>query len=240
MDLPVKWLLLVLIPTVAHARRYCYEQDDVVGYHRCRTFGSGWTDHGAAMAWEFGFGWLRFDPGTIDFTRMTPSAIYHVTTAPGDTRPITAEGFRFRDVIGFPHGFYVGAAALIAPFVTGPRLVADVAARGTDTTMPSGSSGFAMQNTLAFGELQRLGPRAAAIELAPGARITTFSTTDLPESVRVAADFRFVVIATARVETWIRPWLSLDAEAGANLLNHRDVLVGLSLGLHAVPFDGTR
>ena len=241
----MRWIVvlaLLMAPPLAEAGRHCRETSHVVGYQSCTRFGS-WS--GRTTLWyELGVVALRFDPKPIDATstntRDGAPTNYHVTGVPGDDRPITAFGARLRDGIVFAHKYFVVNEFTWASITGGPRLVADVATRGTTTTMGSSTGGIVAENKALFGVEGAVGPLTLSGALGPGVRIASYTTKELPDAVRPPAQGWFLVAGEARAVAWLTPNVTLGVEVGTNLLHVNDVEVGMTLGLHLTPFGHTR
>ncbi len=242
--MPVRRLALVvlLVPALADARggHSCRETADVVGLTRCSRYGAWWSNGGAGLSWEAGLAGLRFDPGKLD-QRTTlydngQPVQYHLLSI--DDRPVTAYGLRLRATIGLPHGMYISETEVVAPVTGGPRLTADVIARGTTTTMDATTTGFVAQGGIAFGEQIAVDSIMLATEVVPGMRITTLHTAGLPDRLD-AADFAFVLDVRQRAAMWVTPFVTVGVEGGVDLIS-RGLSVGMVVGLHLIPYDYTR
>jgi hypothetical protein len=228
---------MLVAPAIAHAR-HCHDTSPVVGLSRCRRFGA-WSFN-SSLALEVGPVAMRLDPGSIatdaygtlaDGTLAT----YHVVGA----GPVTAAGVRIRDYLSWGRNFHIGAEADIVGIVDGPVLVvADTAAR--TTTTPAHAGGSIGVAKLVVGQHATAGGLTLGGELAPGLRIAEYSLPELPRSVKGPGQAWFVLEAHARAELWLTPQISLAGEVGTNLLNARDITLGVAIGIHLLPYDRAR
>lgn len=236
--------LAALAPTAAEAKG-CHESiGTTVGYARCRRFGSGWSRNFAALAFEGGVSRLHFDPGHIDSLATVKHgdqvAVYHVTSLPDDHRPVIASGFHFHEVIGFGSWLYLGSQFDLAWISSGPALSADIATRGTMVTMASGTHGFVGQGGILFGLQHALGPVVFATEFSPGLRVSTFVTSQLPDPYRAPASADFLLDLHERAYAFVSPHWALGVQLGVDALHRDNWMATVFVGVHAVPFGGTR
>jgi hypothetical protein len=219
----------LMAPAVAKAG-HCYEVSTIVGYERCRRYGN-WG-FGVRLSLEVGATALRVDGDAIDETTNSKDGTrYHFMAAPGDDRPLTAAGVRFRPSIGIGRTFYFTPQFDVASITGGPRLVSDVSAHGATTMMTASSAGILLQYAMLFGLHRWVGPVSLALEVGPGIRVASFTPGD---------EAWFVLQAQPVVDVWLTPNVSLGVQAGTDLLDHSTVSAGLTLGLHATPYDMAR
>jgi hypothetical protein len=224
-------IALALVPAVAEAGHSCHEVSHVVGYERCSRFG-GWAR--SPSIWiEGGAVALRFDPGPLDAIGSGTNGVVHLTTAPGDSRPINATGGRFRDLIGF-RGGYLGSELDVATFSDGPQLVVDASPRG-GITMAS-SSGTVFQPKLLLGYRQLVGPLSLGLEAAGGFRGITFDAGGSQSSFQMWG----LLEVHARADWWISEHWTVGAQAATDVLRSHDDSIALTLGVHVTPWDGLR
>jgi hypothetical protein len=219
----VKALLVVIAvaaPRLAGAKG-CRDVSRVVGYSECQRF--GWWSTTSALSWDAGVSWQRFAAKPIGGT-------------PADDRPVTAVGFQFRGLVGFPHQLYLVAQGDLANMLDGPSLLVDAAARVVTTT-PARSGGSVSQETLALGWRTPLGPLTVAGELGPGLRLTSWKAY-VPEEIQLGGAWSFVLQARTVVDAPLSPSWSLGVAASGDVLHLGDYSVALVLGLHAVAYDG--
>ncbi|HUJ63833.1 MAG TPA: hypothetical protein VLX92_35275 [Kofleriaceae bacterium] len=235
--------LAAALPALAEAGSLCHDRSTVLGYRHCRRFGA-WS-HPVAMWWDFGATVLHYDPQMID---ATASAVhggdvtqYRVIADPSDHRGVTALGARMASHLALPGGWlYIGAQMDLAPELAGPRLIADVTARGTSTTLDSASSGYVMSNEMLVGARVAIGGVVASTELAPGVRFAQYATSDLPDRVTAPVQTWFVLELHQKLELWLGPHTSVGVELGVDLLHTDAVEGGVTFGVHLEPFGGIR
>ena len=88
------------------------------------------------------------------------------------------------------------------------------------------------------GERNRFG-----IELAGGVRTVRYEYTSrylACETDAVVTASQSVVEVRARASTWLTPFVSLGATAGASVIDRGDWMAGLYLGVHSHAFAGNR
>ena len=80
-----------------------------------------------------------------------------------------------------------------------------------------------------------------SVEGAGGVRSVRYSTTSTYHDcvdTTVVNVVQGVIEARARAELWLNPWLTLGAQAGANVMARGDWMTGVYLGAHTRAFAG--
>jgi hypothetical protein len=210
---------LVVAPQLAEAHRSCREESAIVGYELCSRFGSRWSGF-ATVWWEFGVAALRFDPKPLD----------HATAL--DDRPISAVGGRFRWLAGIGRTWFFGTELTVASVTGGPRLVANAVARDATTTMDTATAGLVAQPEFVVGAHRTYGLVTLGTTVGVGGRVALLDPNLAPAW--------FVLDGHAKADVWISPNVTLGVDASIDVLRSGDYTVGLSLGLHLLPYDRTR
>lgn len=220
--------LAIVAATGPRARAsHCHEVSNVVGYEHCRRF--AWWSHSWPVMWDFGAVAMSYTPP--DALAGAPAT--HVASGSAEAAPIEATGVRVRELWGFGRVFYAGSEIDLAWFGDA-HLVSD----GRPVT-----SGSIAQMTAVVGVHHGLGPLLFGEELAPGAREVFGPPPAMPQPPGKRApplDAAFVLDLHEKIDLWLTPFVSLGVEGGVDLVNPRDVHLGVALGLHLAPFDNTR
>jgi len=229
---------LGLVAHTAAAHASCHSRSHIVGHSRCHRFGAGWEP--PLVAWGFEGVFLHFDPGpeTFDPSDKAGNRYHFQTVGPTKTEAI---GGRYRYQLGW-RGYYLADEFTFAGLVKAPGIVGGpVGTAGPQMTdaiqePPPGSSGFLFGWDLAFGKLVSRDDLFLSAEVAGGVRCVSYDS----KYPIMAASISGTIEPRVRVGYWIAPWLSIAGFAGANVLSTGDYELGLSLGVHVMPYDATR
>lgn len=197
---PRPWLL----------RAPCVEDHDVLGYQRCRDFGS-WSLHGPDVSVEGGVGWRHV---------LAPPVppMFATRTQGGGERIADLATSELRLAVG-SRGLYTGVELTLG----------DV----TGAVYPFGA--FVQGGAIAGAELT-LHHVVLGGELLGGARSVRL-TANLNDN-QAPADRSLVVEARVRGGVWVTPWLRVDAAAGAGVLDRREWSAALEVAFHSRSFAG--
>jgi hypothetical protein len=196
----------------------CRDESDVVGHRRCEQFAE-WSatnrDPELTFAGGVAFRHIYAPPPVV----IDP--VSHVArTVAASSRPmadIASSEFRF---LGGWRSLYFG----------GELSVGDL----TGKTYPYGAF---IQSGGVTGVAVALGPFDLAAEAMVGGRSVRLTTN----INRLAPAFTEVVIeARARAALWVTPWITLEAEIGAGVLDRSEWVAAAMVGLHTRAFGGRR
>ncbi|HEY4238816.1 MAG TPA: hypothetical protein VGM88_03340 [Kofleriaceae bacterium] len=234
--------LTVGLGLAAHAgvasAKGCHSRSHIVGHDSCHTFGAGWEP--PMITWGFEGVFLHFDPGGGSYDLVDKNATHYHFQTIGSTK-INAFAGRYRYQLGW-RGYYLADEFTFGGTVSGPGLeggpVTSPGSAMADALSPvSSASGFTFEWDLALGKQVSVGRLFYAAELAGGVRVVSYNTGyPLVSPIATAG----LIEPRLRGGLWLNHWLSVTAFAGANVLSTGDYEVGISLGLHAIPYDGSR
>ncbi|MDB4959767.1 MAG: hypothetical protein JWO36_7336, partial [Myxococcales bacterium] len=146
---------------------------------------------------------------------------------------------RYLQAFGLTRHLYLGGEFDWASITSGPRLVGDVTARGTTTTMGGSTGGFVAEGRMLIGMHATFGSITLAADVGPGLRIASYTTNELPDDLRPPAQAWVLIDGHVRANAWLTPHVTLGVQVGRDLLRGDNVDVGMTFGIHFVPFDGT-
>jgi hypothetical protein len=227
--------ILAAAPTHPAEARGCHEVNPIVGYKHCGGFGQ-WA-HPPRFLVELGVAWLRFPAAPIAATAVANPILgagpYQLTSDGGGTT--TAVGSSMRSLFHLSPAWYLGGDVRFASVTGTPGVM--VASAGPSTMAAPG--GFVGVTGLAIGSETAFGDVVLGVEVEPALRVRSLRV-DLPgNQLKLLNDAAFVVEVHAHAALWLTTWLTVDATVGRALIGD-GVSAGLSLGFHAVPFDGAR
>jgi hypothetical protein len=227
----------------------CEDTSEVVGYRRCKKFGTWGVDtriphvsfEGGVAVRQFG---SLLDDQTGKVVHGDEGFLYRVVT-PTESRPVdTAVFSTLRLGVGMSHGLYsaleVGLGALAQPGRADTEMM---------TTGPRGSPeldqrrGFVVDTIATLGLRGTTGAGGLGVELAGGVRAASYTFHSSYISCEHDVSIRAVgplAEARARGELWVNPWLTAGVTLGTSLLERGMWVGGLYLGVHSRAFGGGR
>ena len=219
--------VLVVSARVAAAGHSCHEISAVMGYSECRRF-AAWSSPFGAFT-ELGGQYLRFDTdGIASAMRAAGASPVPVHGLVGTWRSgVAISWFYIADEIA------IGALGGGPTAPTGPVMA-------FATPPPTDTSGFVIQDAVVLGARAIAGPVTLGGELGIGCRMSIYSSPVLAAPRYDALDAAFLLQVRAKVDVWATTWLTVGALASVNAVDPRDVALGITLGLHVQPYDGTR
>jgi len=219
--------LLAASAGVAEAGHSCHEISPVMGYSECRRFASWSSPFGPFT--ELGAQYLRFDTDSI------AAAMRAAGASPTPVRGLVGS-WRSGVAISW---FYVGDELALGGLGGGPTSSGSALAPFA-VAPPTDTSGFIVQDLVFAGARAIQGPIALGGELGVGFRMSIYSSPVLAAPSYNAFDASFLFAARAKVDVWATTWLTVGAIATVNLVDPKDVGLGIVVGFHVQPYDGTR
>ncbi len=227
----------------------CIDDTDVVGYRHCTKFGAGWgiSPQMPRFFIEMGTNVRQLSGSPVSGRTAT---VWHgaeqfayrmVTSADAGDAGATGVASSLRIGFGLGRGMYAGVEGELGGLTSSPARV-EMTASGVFGT-PETSSG----TPLLLGASGFVGVRVASgraslsVEGAGGVRNVRYDTTSTYHDcvdTTVVSVVQGVVEARARGELWINPWVTLGAQAGANVVARGDWMTGLYVGFHSRAFAG--
>ena len=221
-------LAVVLVSAgVAEAHSSCHEISKVMGYSECRRFGAWASPFGPFT--ELGGQLLRYDADGIDKAMRAAGAT---------PTPVRALVGTWRSGVAISW-FYVGDELDLGALGGGPTS-SGAAAMPFTAAPPTSTSGFVIQDTVFFGARASQGRVTVGGELGIGFRMSLYTSPVLAAPSYDAFDGAFLLQARGKVDVWATTWLTIGAIASLNVVDPHDVAVGIVLGFHVQPYDGTR
>jgi len=194
------------------------------------------------------------DPEAVDFPRVPP--VPPVQTARGvwldvgdsyghviaQHDRLRTQSFYFAPHLLLSRLFYVGAE-ISAGMLTGTGVLPSdgIAEEGFNPTpqmdMVGALAGEVVAVRAVGGARAFLGPVSGSGELALGVQDAMVSAKG---AVAAAANVRELVGLRGRIDYWATSWFTVGATVGIDALEPGDFSVGLGLGVHVEPYDGSR
>lgn len=227
----------------------CVDDTDVVGYRRCRKFGT-WSRNMRLprVFLELGSNVRSFGSGigtrTAQVSHGSEQFAFRTVMVPAEAAQDTAVTTAFRVGAGLGRGFYAGTELELGGLVSPAAATAEMMTSGT-----FGTPTVDQQRGLVLGALGVAGFRthmrgvSLAVEGAGGVRSTRYQYQSAYHNcieTITFVDTRAVVEARARAELWLAPWVTAGATIGGSVMSRGDWMAGAYLGLHSRAFAGGR
>ena len=235
---------------VAASEPPCIDDTDVVGYRQCTKYGAGWALHSRAprIFLEVGSNVRNFDGG---MSSARTGTVWHgaeqfmvrMSTPEGSAGRAAAVTSTFRVGAAIGKSMYAGIEGELGGMTSSPA-TAEMSNAGV-----FGMPDVDAQTPMVFGGAAIVGGRVSsgraslAIEGAGGVRDVRYrysSSYHNCEDMTIVDVVQPVLEARARAELWVNPWLTLGAQAGANVATRGDWMTGVFLGVHSRAFAGGR
>jgi hypothetical protein len=210
-------LALVAATGVAEAHSSCHEVSKVMGYSHCRRF-AAWSTPFSVFT-EAGASVLHFDADGL-------AQQLHATV--GTWRSAVAIGW-----------FYIGDELGFGAITSGPSGATPTITFASEQP-PTSTGGIVIQDQLIVGARSTAGPLSFGAELGIGFRIADVSSPALTGPSYDQPDAAFLLTVRAKADLWANTWLTVGGLAAVSVLDRHDVMLGLTVGLHLVPYDGLR
>lgn len=234
-----------------HVASACEDTSDVVGYRRCKQFGTWGSDLRRPQITVEAGAMLRRFPSLLDghMGSVTHGAeTFAFRTVQSSSAPAraldTAVLSTMRVSAGMTSGLYGGLevdlGGVTRPGATGTEMMSTGVFGSPDVQQ---SGGFIMDSVGLVGLRGRTGSGTLGVEVAGGLRAVSYdfhSSYHGCESMTGIMAFSPVAEARARGELWLSPWLTAGAMVGASVLERNAWMGGLYLGLHSRAFGGER
>jgi hypothetical protein len=235
--------------TTATLEPACVDDTDVVGFRKCKTFGT-WA---RVMSWprmfvELGTSVRQFGSGLGARSGSVAHGDERFAFRTVMAEPIRAEDTAVMSVmrvgVGIGRGAYTAAELELGGLTSPAAATAEMMTSGAfGSPSLQQERGFAIGGLAVTGYRTTVGPTSIAVEGAAGVRTVQYHFAsayhDCAQTTSIS-ETRGVVEARARAETWLGPWVSVGATVGTSVLARGDWMAGAYLGFHSRAFGGGR
>jgi len=192
----------------------CRDENDVVGYRHCATFGQ-WGSPAREIQLVLGAG-IGIRRATAASAPVASRTVVDGGRTPGSDVIATSD---FR-VTAAKRGFYGGIEVEIG-----------------DLTRRAYHYGGFLQGGALLGVEAPVGPFELGVEALVAGRSTRRGSVDHPAT---PPDLAPVVEVRARVDVWLSPWLTMGGVLGSGLLDRSEWIGAVVVGFHSRAFGGER